>query len=604
MLEQWKTAYSESRRVRTFVSLCLAAAGLLLYTLTGGFPPWAWRFLLRVLPQLPHLWASQRSAIIVPLMGLVLLSLSLLILWLLLIFAAYRIVLYWWHHLHEHEHFAMDLREAERIAEDVVSGHGMQEDEYERWQPSAPTLPVQASRPEPVRARQPSYAGMRGSRVVGSSGLIRVPSAVFSDDTPFPGPAPSQPLEPRSAPVRPAARVPQEPRTMPMSVPTQAMPRVAQEPRMQLPQSMQATQPNLRQGVGRIASLTAPSAVPGPITMREQLHIVPRIIDDESDTIPIVPSTRDIAVRDTLPDNDLVEIEEVDDDDMEGDIEEELSFPENQDTLTDVDLSTPGDEPLRLLVGIGLDAGITRKDVPNEDNLFAIQGMRPTSTGPEPVGLFIVADGMGGHAHGQEASKLAVQAISDAIVPTLMRQVDNDEVFSDLLKDGVHRANLAIYRRNREQEHMMGTTLTAVLVVAQTAYVVNVGDSRTYLYRAGLEQVTRDHSVVARLMEDGVIAREDIYTHPKRNQIYRCLGEHASVEVDTFVRTLQADDVLVLCSDGLWEMVHDDEMESIVASSNSYPSQLSKMLIQAALMRGGVDNISVIVACMAQTDTG
>jgi serine/threonine protein phosphatase PrpC len=106
------------------------------------------------------------------------------------------------------------------------------------------------------------------------------------------------------------------------------------------------------------------------------------------------------------------------------------------------------------------------------------------------------------------------------------------------------------------------------------------------------------------LMEDGVISREDIYTHPKRNQIYRCLGEHASVEVDTFVRTLQADDVLVLCSDGLWEMVHDDEMESIVASSNAYPSQLSKMLIQAALMRGGADNISVIVACMAQTDAG
>ncbi|HEY5002702.1 MAG TPA: protein phosphatase 2C domain-containing protein, partial [Ktedonobacteraceae bacterium] len=555
------------------------------------------------LPQLPHLWASQGSAIVVPLVGLVLLSLSLLILWLLLIFAAYRVVLYWWHHLHEHEHFAMDLREAERIADDAVSGHGVEEDEYERWQPAAPTLPAQAIRPEPVRTRQPSYVGMRGSRVVGSSGLIRVPSAVFSDDTPFPGPAPSQPVEPRSAPVRPAARVPLEPRTMPMSVPTQAMPRVAVEPRMQLPQSMQATQPNLRQGVRRTA-LLAPSSVPGPITMREQLHIVPRIID-ESDTIPIVPATRDIAVRDTLPDNDLVEIDEVDDGDVEGDIEEEMSLPESQDTLTDMDVSVPV-EPLRLLVGIGLDAGIARKDAPNEDNLFAIQGMRPTSTGPEPVGLFIVADGMGGHAHGQEASKLAVQAISDDIVPTLMRQVDNDEVFSDLLKDGVHRANLAIYRRNREQEHMMGTTLTAVLVVARTAYVVNVGDSRTYLYRAGegLEQVTHDHSVVARLMEDGVISREDIYTHPKRNQIYRCLGEHASVEVDTFVRTLQADDVLVLCSDGLWEMVHDDEMESIVASSNAYPSQLSKMLIQAALMRGGADNISVIVACMAQTDAG
>src|ERR1019366_419370 len=212
-----------------------------------------------------------------------------------------------------------------------------------------------------------------------------------------------------------------------------------------------------------------------------------------------------------------------------------------------------------------------------------------------PVGLFIVADGMGGHAHGQEASKLAVHAISDAIVPTLMRQVDNDEFLPDLLKDGVHRANLAIYRRNREQEHMMGTTLTAVLVVGRTAYVVNVGDSRTYLYRPaeGMRQLTRDHSVVARLVENGAIAREDIYTHPKRNQIYRCLGERASVEVDTFVKPLQADDVLVLCSDGLWEMVHDDEMEGIIASSATYPSQMSKLLIQGALMRGGADNISV-----------
>lgn len=599
MLEQCKTAYIESRRVRTFVSLILFASGLLLYTLTGGFPPWAWRFLLRVLPQLPHLWASQGAAIIVPLLGLVLLSLSLLILWLLLAFAAYRVVLYWWHHLHEHEHFAMDLREAERIAEDAVSGKGTEEDEYtERWQPSAPT---QAIRPEPTRSRQPAYAGMRASRVVGSSGLIRVPSAAFSDVTPFPGSTPSQPVEPQALPMRPAARVPLEPRTMPMSMPTQAMPRVAPEPRMPLPQSMQPTQPNLRQGVGRTGALTAPTSAPGPITMREQLRIVPRIIDDTSDTIPIAPPTSDITVRDTLPDTDLVEVDDATDE--QGDSEEKMLLAERQDTLTDVDVYTPAD-PLRLLVGIGLDAGIARKDVPNEDNLFAIQGMRPTSTGPEPVGLFIVADGMGGHAHGQEASKLAVQAISDAIVPTLMRQVDNDEVFSDLLKDGVHRANLAIYRRNREQEHMMGTTLTAVLVVASTAYIVNVGDSRTYLYHTdqGLKQVTRDHSIVARLMEDGVISREDIYTHPKRNQIYRCLGEHASVEVDTFVRTLQADDVLVLCSDGLWEMVHDDEMESIIASSHTYPSQLSKMLIQAALMRGGADNISVIVACMAQMD--
>ncbi len=641
MVERYKTAYTESRRVRMLVSLGLFVWGALLYALAGGFPPWAWRFLAHVLSQLPQLWANQGSAIIVPMVGLVLLSLSLFILWALLLFAVYKVVLYWWHHLHEHEHFAMDLRDAELMAEEAVTrkGPARAREEYERWQPAPPTqLKQPAARTQPVQARPQVYTVARGSRVVGSSGLIRVPSAAFSDETPFPGEAPTQAKEPRTMPVtvpmQPSARVALESRTMPMSAPTQAMPRVPLEPRTQFPQSMQVTQPGERQAVGRrTAPLTAPPSAPqSPLastSMREQLRIVPRVIEEPGlpgvyDTMPIIPGTQDVAAHDTLPfktreafdkgtDKDVyveeveedldIDLEEVEED-LVADLAEADMGIEKLETRPDRE-TFPSVEPLRLLVGIGLDAGIARKDVPNEDNLFAIQGMRPTNAGPEPVGLFIIADGMGGHAHGQEASKLAVHAVSDAIVPTLMRQMDNDEVFSDLLKDGVHRANLAIYRRNREQEHMMGTTLTAVLMVARTAYIVNVGDSRTYLYRPtqGMRQITRDHSVVGRLVEDGVIKREDMYTHPRRNQIYRCLGEHATVEVDTFVEPLQADDVLVLCSDGLWEMVHDDEMESIVASSASYPSQLSKLLIQAALMRGGADNISVIVARMAQTET-
>jgi len=148
----------------------------------------------------------------------------------------------------------------------------------------------------------------------------------------------------------------------------------------------------------------------------------------------------------------------------------------------------------------------------------------------------------------------------------------------------------------------MGTTVTAALVVAATAYIANVGDSRTYLYRPGqgLTRVTRDHSVVARLVEDGIISNDEIYTHPKRNQIYRCLGEHASVEVDTFQVALRAEDVLVLCSDGMWEMVRDEEIQQIIETSRSHPTQISSMLIQAALARGGADNISVIVICVAQ----
>ena len=180
---------------------------------------------------------------------------------------------------------------------------------------------------------------------------------------------------------------------------------------------------------------------------------------------------------------------------------------------------------------------------------------------------------------------------------------EEEEFFLNLLKDGVYRANLAIYQRNHTMPHMMGTTVTTVIVVDSTAYVINVGDSRTYLYRAteGLIQITRDHSTVACLVEEGEIEPDEIYTHPQRNQIYRCLGEHSMVEMDTFVVPLEPDDVLLLCSDGLWEMVRDPVMEKIVASSSHLPAQVSNMLVQAALNQGGADNISAVVVGVVKT---
>jgi serine/threonine protein phosphatase PrpC len=266
---------------------------------------------------------------------------------------------------------------------------------------------------------------------------------------------------------------------------------------------------------------------------------------------------------------------------------------------------------LRLVVGSGIDPGLKRKNAPNEDSLFAIQGIRMTDEGSQPAGLFVIADGMGGHANGREASRTAVHAISDVIVPALLRDVSGNSakeekaLFLDMLKDGVHQANLALYRRNRDMApNMMGTTLTAALQVGTTAYIANVGDSRTYLYRpsTGLSQITHDHSVVARMVEEGIITPEEIYTHPHRNQIYRCLGEHASVEIDAFVVTLQVEDILLLCSDGLWEMVHDDDLEKIMDTSAHSPAQISALLVQAALNHGGVDNISVIAVGLTDSD--
>lgn len=254
------------------------------------------------------------------------------------------------------------------------------------------------------------------------------------------------------------------------------------------------------------------------------------------------------------------------------------------------------EEIARLSVGVKSHPGIVRQTMPNEDNLLALQGVHLTPNGLLPVGLFAVADGMGGHAHGREASRLAIQAVGDTVSPVLLHPNTEEELYAELLRDGVQRANFAIYQRNRQQAHMMGTTLTAALVFGSSVQVVNVGDSRVYLYRpaSGLMQITRDHSIVARLVEKGIITSDTIYTHPRRNQIYRCLGENPTVELDSFSVTLQTDNVLLLCSDGLWEMVHDDEIEEIIRSSAPEGAQISETLLRRALEHGGEDNISII----------
>jgi serine/threonine protein phosphatase PrpC len=253
---------------------------------------------------------------------------------------------------------------------------------------------------------------------------------------------------------------------------------------------------------------------------------------------------------------------------------------------------------LSLVVGTRTDPGIKRKHKPNEDSLFAMQGARTHSVQPEQFGLFVVADGMGGHANGQDASRLAIQTIINYMLPILSAGGEmNDDGFMKLLSDGVQQANQAVHQNNQERRADMGTTMTTALVVGSMAYIANVGDSRTYLYREpeGLSKITHDHSVVASLVDAGVIKPDDIYTHPKRNQIYRSLGEKPVVEVDTFKVRLQPGDKLLLCSDGLWDMVRDPEIQRVMRTPASDPSQTTSGLIQAALDGGGEDNISVIV---------
>ncbi|GAC1567750.1 MAG: hypothetical protein NVS3B14_14750 [Ktedonobacteraceae bacterium] len=255
--------------------------------------------------------------------------------------------------------------------------------------------------------------------------------------------------------------------------------------------------------------------------------------------------------------------------------------------------------PASADVGVGWDPGITRRYKPSEDAVLALRSICDARGQLVPIALYVVADGMGGHASGRVASHLATHSMMESVLPAVQHGEELSETFlMDTLTECAHQANQSVYRHREEHSVDLGTTITAALLVDSIAYIINVGDSRTYIYRqdTGLAQITHDHSLVARLLSVGAISAGDVYTHPDRNKIYRSLGEKDSVQIDWFIEPVRAGDYLLLCSDGLWEMVRDHETEKILKRCLPDVSQASDALVKAALHRGGSDNISVIVA--------
>jgi serine/threonine protein phosphatase PrpC len=255
---------------------------------------------------------------------------------------------------------------------------------------------------------------------------------------------------------------------------------------------------------------------------------------------------------------------------------------------------------MHISVGVGLDTGVQRQGKPNEDFAFAATGLNMQTQ--ETYGLFVVADGMGGHANGRLASSLATEAIVDTMLPFLHQEEVKFSELGHLLVGAVTYANTLIFARNKEvgtssSLDLMGTTVTAGAVFGPHAFIVNVGDSRTYLYRTdvGLRAVTRDHSWVADLLAKGDISSEDVYTHPERHRIYRNLGSTLKIEVDLFYEQLQDGDILLFCSDGLWEMTRDVQIEQILAAPLE-ASSMAEHLTHLAIHGGGRDNIGVVVS--------
>lgn len=253
----------------------------------------------------------------------------------------------------------------------------------------------------------------------------------------------------------------------------------------------------------------------------------------------------------------------------------------------------------------------------NEDEFF----VKVVQASDEPpIGLFIVADGMGGTAGGELASEWAVKTVrselQDLFAPANLMQTRKlsaaemaaldgqpttqivDFTMQERVARAVQRANEVVvnYARNRpDRATDTGTTLTMAVVKESIAYIANVGDSRTYLWSQGqLQSLTEDHSLVASLVKIGQIQPDEIYAHPQRNLIYRSLGSKPAVEVDQFVQPLQPGDQLLLCSDGLWEMVRDPGIAAILRDAPS-PAAACDRLIEAANACGGEDNISAVV---------
>lgn len=246
-------------------------------------------------------------------------------------------------------------------------------------------------------------------------------------------------------------------------------------------------------------------------------------------------------------------------------------------------------------IGQATDQGQNREY--NEDSLFLWRSVLRRAHDYVPFELYIVADGMGGHANGESASELAThvvasQLIREVFLPFLqLTDYASPAPINEALVSAIENANQVI----SHEVPGAGTTLTAMLLLGETAFLAHVGDTRAYLITQDkIERLTQDHSLVGRLLQVGAISEEDAAKHPQRNIIYRSVGQGETLQADWHSLELPAESRVLLCCDGLWGSVTDAQIKQIVETA-AHPQQACDQLLQTARQQGSTDDITLVL---------
>jgi serine/threonine protein phosphatase PrpC len=272
------------------------------------------------------------------------------------------------------------------------------------------------------------------------------------------------------------------------------------------------------------------------------------------------------------------------------------SIPVSADHISNLLNSEINGQVIQIISGSAIDVGRRREN--NEDALLSFSGTLAQNSTNQVFGFFAIADGMGGHRNGELASENALRGLGDYVMSKLYHPLfgPNPKSPNNSLREIMEEGFIEAHKQVQRSSPGGGCTLTAALVFGKQLVIAHLGDSRAYsVYKDGrIQALTDDHTLVNRLVELGEITPEEALVHPQKSVLIRALGQGTHVEADIFTSIMPLEGHLLLCSDGLWGVLSDKQIQQIVNSAPN-PNEAAKLLVEAANNAGGPDNISVVL---------